>query len=309
MVQLWQLETLLLQRDTYMNYSRPLSQASVGWSQNMGTLRAKNVVRRVSGTIKRLLLENWQRGWILVLWVTVMSVLFTWKFLQYRRKAAFQIMGYCLATAKGAAETLKLNMALILLPVCRNILTWLRSTRARLFIPFDDNINFHKVKGVFQRTISFIRHITLFSYWIPDLGSLQMIAGAIGIGILLHAGNHLVCDFPRLINSTPEMFSHIASDFNHIKPTYVSLLSGVEGITGIAMVILMIIAFTLATRHFRRNVVKLPSPFNRLTGFNAFWYSHHLLGVVYILLLIHGTFLFLVHRWYHKTVRTLKFNY
>lgn len=164
MVQLWQLETLLLQRDTYMNYSRPLSQASVGWSQNMGTLRAKNVVRRVSGTIKRLLLENWQRGWILVLWVTVMSVLFTWKFLQYRRKAAFQIMGYCLATAKGAAETLKLNMALILLPVCRNILTWLRSTRARLFIPFDDNINFHKVKGVFQRIISFIRHITLFSY-------------------------------------------------------------------------------------------------------------------------------------------------
>lgn len=132
----------------------------------------------------------------------------------------------------------------------------------------------------------------------------QMIAGAIGIGIILHAGNHLVCDFPRLIHSTPEKFLLVASDFNNIKPTYISFLCGIEGVTGIAMVILMIIAFTLATRYFRRNLVKLPSPFNRLTGFNAFWYSHHLFAVVYVLLLIHGTFLFLVHRWYQKTVRT-----
>jgi respiratory burst oxidase len=54
-------------------------------------------------------------------------------------------MGYCVTTAKGAAETLKLNMALILLPVCRNIITWLRNTKAARALPFDDNINFHKV--------------------------------------------------------------------------------------------------------------------------------------------------------------------
>lgn len=75
-----------------------------------------------------------------------MAALFAWKFMQYRNRAAFQVMGYCLCAAKGAAETLKLNMALILLPVCRNTLTWLRSTKARFFVPFDDNINFHKVK-------------------------------------------------------------------------------------------------------------------------------------------------------------------
>lgn len=101
------------------------------------------------------------------------------------------------------------------------------------------------------------------------------------------------------------MFALIAADFNNVKPTYVSLLTGVEGLTGISMVVLMTIAFTLATRGFRKNGVKLPSPFNKLTGFNAFWYSHHLLVVVYILLLIHGTFLFLVHQWYQKTVRTV----
>lgn len=271
-IEIWQLETLLLQRDTYMNYSRPLSTASVGWSQNLSALRPTSLVRNVSCTLKCLILDNWQRGWILLLWFMAMAGLFAWKFNQYREMAAFEVMGYCLTTAKGAAETLKLNMALILLPVCRNMLTWLRSTRARHFIPFDDNINFHKI-----------------------------IACAIAIGVLLHAGNHLICDFPRLVNSSPEKFATIATDFNNIHPTYKDLLKGVEGVTGISMVILMTIAFTLATRHFRKNIVKLPAPFNRLTGFNAFWYSHHLFGLVYVLLLIHGTFVFLVHTWYEKT--------
>ncbi|PSS15435.1 Respiratory burst oxidase protein like [Actinidia chinensis var. chinensis] len=268
-IEIWQLETLLLQRDNYMNYSRSLSTASVGWSQNLST---KNLACGLSSKLKRLVLENWQRGWILAVWVMVMAGLFTWKFNQYMERAEFQVMGYCLTTAKGAAETLKLNMALILLPVCRNMLTWLRSTRARLFIPFDENINFHKI-----------------------------IAFAIAIGVLLHAGNHLICDFTRITHASPEKFAKIASDFNNKKPTYKDLLTGVEGVTGISMVILMAIAFVLATRHFRRNILKLPAPLNRLTGFNAFWYSHHLLGLVYVLLLVHGTFLFFVHRWYQKT--------
>ncbi|KAF8388686.1 hypothetical protein HHK36_025366 [Tetracentron sinense] len=271
-IELWQLETLLLQRDNYMNYSRPLSTESVGWSQNTRPFKATNVVRRISCALQSLILENWQRVWIMGLWGVTMSLLFAWKFNQYRNRAAFQVMGYCLTTAKGAAETIKLNMSLILLPVCRNTLTWLRSTRARFFLPFDDNITFHKI-----------------------------IAFAIGIGILLHAGNHLACDFPRLINSSPQEFASVSSDFNNQKPTYKSLLTGVEGVTGITMVILIAIVFTLSTHWFRKNLVRLPAPLNRLTGFNAFWYSHHLTALVYLLLVVHGYFMFFVHKWYQKT--------
>ncbi|KAL3368866.1 hypothetical protein AABB24_009595 [Solanum stoloniferum] len=271
-IELWQLETLLLQRDNYMSYSRPLSTTSVDWSPNIGTSNANNIVKKASRALKCLVLDNWHRGSIILLWFLTMIGLFTWKFMQYRQMEAFQVMGYCLATAKGAAETLKFNMALILLPVCRNMLTRLRSTRARILIPFDDNINFHKI-----------------------------IAHAIAVGIILHATNHLACDFPHLVNSSPEKFALVASDFDKLKPSYISLLTGVEGITGISMVILMTIAFILATRRFRRSVLKLPPPLNLLTGFNAFWYSHHLLALVYILLLLHGTFLFFVHKWYQKT--------
>lgn len=132
---------------------------------------------------------------------------------------------------------------------------------------------------------------------------MQIIAYAIAIGVLVHAGTHLACDFPRLVNSSPEEFAEIAPLFHYKRPTYKDLLTGIEGVTGILMVVLLAIAFTLATPKFRKNLVRLPPPFNRLTGFNAFWYSHHLTGVVYIILLVHGIFLFLAHEWYQKTVR------
>lgn len=62
-------------------------------------------------------------------------------------------MGYCVTTAKGAAETLKFNMALVLFPVCRNTITWIRSkTKIGAVVPFNDNINFHKVKQYIDRT-------------------------------------------------------------------------------------------------------------------------------------------------------------
>eukprot|EP00268_Persea_americana_P027892 TRINITY_DN27146_c0_g1_i1.p1 TRINITY_DN27146_c0_g1~~TRINITY_DN27146_c0_g1_i1.p1 ORF type:complete len:553 (-),score=85.28 TRINITY_DN27146_c0_g1_i1:1114-2772(-) len=198
--------------------------------------------------------------------------LFLWKFFQYKHKAAYHVMGYCLLTAKGAAETLKFNMALILLPVCRNTITWLRNTRLGLLVPFDDNINFHKT-----------------------------IAAAIVVGVILHAGNHLACDFPRLISSSSIDYMPLRVDFGEVKPRYIDLVRGVEGVTGILMVVCMAVAFTLATRWFRRSLVKLPKPFDRLTGFNAFWYSHHLFVIVYVLLVLHGVFLYLVHKWYLKT--------
>ncbi|RLM92695.1 respiratory burst oxidase protein B variant beta [Panicum miliaceum] len=145
-IELWQLETLLLQKDTYMNYSQALSYTSQALSQNLAGLRTKSPIRKISTTLSYYLEDNWKRLWVLALWIGIMAGLFTWKFMQYRNRYVFDVMGYCVTTAKGAAETLKLNMAIILLPVCRNTITWLRNTRAARALPFDDNINFHKAQ-------------------------------------------------------------------------------------------------------------------------------------------------------------------
>ena len=128
-----------------MSYSQALSYTSQALSQSLQGLRKKSRIRRMSTKLLYYLEENWKRILVESLWIMIMIGLFTWKFIQYKQKDAFQVMGYCLLTAKGAAETLKFNMALILLPVCRNTITWLRSTKLGLFVPFDDNINFHKV--------------------------------------------------------------------------------------------------------------------------------------------------------------------
>ncbi|CAM6117656.1 unnamed protein product [Calypogeia fissa] len=266
-IELWQLEALMrgpvggITRDSYLQYS-----------QSLAPQRPKGRLTRWSHGTKYFFSDNWKRIWVVLLWFGVMAGLFTWKFIQYRERVAFDVMGTCLPIAKGAAETLKLNMSLILLPVCRNTITWLRPHLGR-FVPFDDNLNFHKV-----------------------------IAAAIGCAVLIHAGLHLTCDFPRIIMANHAFFEKtVGDDFHYNQPNYWWFLSSWEGVTGILMVILMSISFTFATKWFRRSLIKLPWPFQNITGFNAFWYTHHLFVFVYILFIIHGTTLILSHGFWNKT--------
>ncbi|KAM7273818.1 hypothetical protein ACFE04_028482 [Oxalis oulophora] len=268
------LETLLLQA--------PDQTARVGDSKNLShmlsqrlkpTLDTSSLGKYYRGT-KYFLLDNWQRVWVMALWIGVMAVLFVYKYIQYRNRAAYQVMGHCVCMAKGAGETLKLNMALILLPVCRNTITWLRNkTKLGTVVPFDDNLNFHKV-----------------------------IAGGIAVGVAIHMFYHLACDFPRILHASEERYEPMKQYFGKQPTSYWFFINSVEGVTGIVMVILMAIAFTLAAPWFRRSkVTNLPNCLKKLTGFNAFWYSHHLFVIVYTLLVIHGINLYLTHEWYKKT--------
>ncbi|KAJ4828507.1 hypothetical protein Tsubulata_020336 [Turnera subulata] len=268
------LEMLLLQapnQSVRIGDSRIMSQLL---SQKLKPTQENNPIKRLYQKVKYFLMDNWQRVWIMLLWMGIVAGLFTYKFIQYRNKAAFDVMGYCVSVAKGGAETLKFNMALILLPVCRNTITWLRNkTKLGVAVPFDDNLNFHKV-----------------------------IAVGIIVGVGLHAGAHLTCDFPRLLHATEEEYEPMKPYFGEEQPpNYWWFLKGVEGVTGIIMVVLMAIAFTLATPWFRRNKLNLPKPLKKLTGFNAFWYSHHTFVIVYALLIVHGIKLYLTKKWSQKT--------
>ncbi|PIN26486.1 NAD(P)H oxidase [Handroanthus impetiginosus] len=267
------LEMLLLEHPSQ-------SIGGVGESTNLSQLVSERprltldyVPKRWYRKFQYFLLNNWQRVWVMALWLGVMAALFAYKYVQYKNRAIFGVMGHCVCMAKGAAETLKLNMALILLPVCRNTILWLRSkTRLGVAVPFDDNLNFHKV-----------------------------IAMAIAVGVGIHGISHLACNFPRLLHASPKKYKPLMAFFGDQPTSYWHFVKGWEGITGIVMVVLMAIAFTLASPFFRRNRVNLPKPLNKLIGFNAFWYSHHLFIIVYSLLIVHGIKLYLTHKWYKKT--------
>ncbi|GLJ27963.1 hypothetical protein SUGI_0549180 [Cryptomeria japonica] len=169
------------------NCTRMLSQML---SQKLGHTQMRNPIQRWWQKTQYFVKDNWKRAWILLLWFSIVAGLFTWKFIQYKHQAVYHVMGYCVCTAKGAAETLKFNMALILLHVCRNTITWLRNkTKLGVAFPFDDNLDFHKV-----------------------------IATAIAIGVGLHAGAHLTCDFPRLLHATGAEYKPIKPFFGDERP-------------------------------------------------------------------------------------------
>ncbi|KZV36108.1 respiratory burst oxidaseprotein H [Dorcoceras hygrometricum] len=247
-IEMWQLEALLRgmvgsEEDKKKNCkkSQTLARTMIPkqYRTPMGKFVSKNSER---------FLENWRRILVLTLWMCVNISLFTWKFYQYKKRAAFQVMGYCLCCAKGAAEILKFNMALILLPVLRRTLTKLRESFLGTIIPFDDNINFHK-----------------------------LIALCIAIATLVHTLMHTGCNFLfGYVGNRPWYYRHLDDNPDDF-------------------------SFTLAMHSFRRNVVKLPWPLHHLAGFNSFWYAHHLLALVYVLLIIHGYFIFLTRQWNKKT--------
>ncbi|CAI9105251.1 OLC1v1004135C1 [Oldenlandia corymbosa var. corymbosa] len=271
-IEMWQLEALLRgmvgSEEGVHNTKRTQTLARTMIPKRYRTPISKFLVK---GT--ELIQDNWQRIWVLELWLGVNLTLFALKFEQYRQKPSFEVLGYCVCFAKGAAETLKLNMALILIPVCRRTLTRLRETFLGALIPFDENINFHKI-----------------------------IALAIVIGSCIHILSHIFCNLIRLTSCPSNVFMRIFGEsFAYHQPTYFGLLATLTGTTGILMTFLMSISFTLALHSFRRNVVKLPEPFNKLAGFNSFWYAHHLLGLVYILLILHGYFLLFHVVWYKRT--------
>ncbi|XP_033137907.1 respiratory burst oxidase homolog protein A isoform X1 [Brassica rapa] len=267
------LEVLLLQAPVEDIRDGETKNLSKMLSHNLRVSQSRNLGERVYRGVKYLVLDNWKRVWVMALWIGVMSGLFAWKFMQYKKRSAYQVMGVCVCVAKGAAETLKLNMALVLLPVCRNTITWLRTkTILSSVVPFDDSLNFHKV-----------------------------IAIGISVGVAIHATSHLACDFPRLIAANEETYEPMVKYFGVQTKRYMDFVQSVEGVTGIAMVVLMTIAFTLATPWFRRNKLKLPGPLKKITGFNAFWYSHHLFVIVYSLLIVHGYYVYLIKEWSKKT--------
>ncbi|KAG5578600.1 hypothetical protein H5410_058734 [Solanum commersonii] len=271
-IEIWQLESLLRgmvgSEDGQKNMKRSQTLA-----KTMIPRQYRTPVSKFFSKTSEKIYDNWKRIWVVTLWLSINIILFVWKIEQFKRREAFKIMGFCVCLAKAAGETLKFNMALILVPVCRRTLTQIRESFLGYIIPFDDNINFHK-----------------------------MVAVGITVGAFIHVLFHTSCNFVKLASCPESKFmTALGSNFGYQQPTYMDLVVSVPGLTGILMTLFMLFSFTLATHLFRRNIIKLPWSFHRLAGFNAFWYAHHLLIFVYVLLILHGYFLFLTKEWYKKT--------
>ncbi len=129
----------------------------------------------------------------------------------------------------------------------------------------------------------------------------------IAIGVGLHAGAHLTCDFPRLLHATDEEYEPMEQFFGGKKrpDNYWWFVKGTEGWTGVVMVVLMAIAFTLAQPWFRRNRLNLPKTLKKAHWLQRLLVLTPLVVIVYVLFVIHGYYLYLTKKWYKKTVKFL----
>ncbi|GJJ73464.1 NADPH oxidase 2 [Entomortierella parvispora] len=82
------------------------------------------------------------------LWVLIHVCLFGLAFFNYQYSDNFvnarAMLGLTLPIARGAALVLHVDSGMILFPVCRTLISWLRSTPLNRIVPFDKAIAFHK---------------------------------------------------------------------------------------------------------------------------------------------------------------------
>uniref|UniRef100_A0A8C1JBC6 NADPH oxidase 2 n=2 Tax=Cyprinus carpio TaxID=7962 RepID=A0A8C1JBC6_CYPCA len=177
------------------------------------------------------------------------------------------ILGHALSWARAPAACLNFNCMLILLPVCRNLLSFLRGsiqccsrTAAR---QLDRNLTFHK----------------LVAY---------MIALHTAIHIIAHLFNfERFMDSQLMINNShlPYVLSQIGKNDNrsYLNPIRTNetsqtivMFTTIAGLTGVVITLALILIITSSMEVIRRSY------------FEVFWFTHHLFIVFFIGLVAHG---------------------
>nr|XP_004668843.1 NADPH oxidase 1 isoform X3 [Jaculus jaculus] len=223
-------------------------------------------------TMGNWLVNHWLLVLILVVWLGLNVFLFIYTFLTYEMSDKYyytrEILGTALAFARASALCLNCNSMLILIPVCRNLLSFLRGTCSfcshTLRKPLDHNLTFHKLVAymicIFT-AIHIIAHLFNFEHYSR---SQQAMDGSLAsvLSTLSHpekAGNSWL----NPIQSPNTTVMYVA-------------FTSIAGLTGVLITTVLILMVTSAMEFIRRNY------------FELFWYTHHLFIIYIICLGLHG---------------------
>lgn len=160
------------------------------------------------------------------------------------------IAGYGVTVTRGAASSIMFRSSVLLLPVCRNTITWLRGTVVNRIIPFDGMIGFHKVNA---------------------LGALLF--------VFMHIVGHMF-NFYCITTQPPAdsgcLFREVSWESDFLPSFHWWVFKTVTGVSGFMATLITVAIFLFAL------------PFARRLNFNLFWYTHNLYPLYYFLMLLHG---------------------
>ncbi|XP_052323979.1 NADPH oxidase 4 isoform X2 [Oncorhynchus keta] len=190
---------------------------------------------------------------VLVLWLGANTLVFMRTFLLYYCGQQYhylhQMLGLGLCISRASASVLNLNCSLVLLPMCRSLLTYLRGThtvtsrKARRLL--DKSKTFHVACGV-----------------------------AICVFSVVHVSAHLVNVVNFSVGYSEEFPSLNVARYRGEDPRLI-ILTTVPGITGILLVLILFLMFTASSYCIR------------VSNYEIFWYTHNLFIVFYIILIVH----------------------
>ncbi|KAK1167464.1 cytochrome b-245 heavy chain-like [Acipenser oxyrinchus oxyrinchus] len=207
---------------------------------------------------------------ILVVWMGINIFIFVYFYLFYDLGPQFfytrHLLGPALAWARAPAAVLNFNCLLILLPVCRNLLSFIRGScacfRRSMRKQLDKNLSFHK----------------LVAYMIGLMTAVHTIAHLLNLEWL---NNSRQGDYDTLSTELSEIGDHSNETFlNPIRspsttPSYVAFTT-IAGITGVIITLSLILIITSSMEVIRRSY------------YEVFWYTHHLFIIFFAGLVFHG---------------------
>ncbi|XP_057595531.1 NADPH oxidase 3 [Hippopotamus amphibius kiboko] len=203
-------------------------------------------------------------------WLGVNLYLFIDTFCWYEEEESFLytrvILGSTLAWARASAVCLNFNCMLILLPISRNLISFMRGTSICFRGPWrrqlDKNLKFHKLVA-YAITINATIHI------VAHLCNLERYHWS-----QAPEAEGLVAALSKLDDTSNETYLNPIRTFHTNLIT--ELLMTIAGITGLLISLALILIMTSSTEFIRQ------------ASYELFWYTHHVFIIFFIGLAIHG---------------------
>lgn len=223
--------------------------------------RKDSIVFMTTGWLERkwtglfTFVENYRRQiFFLVLYHLLVLAIFAERayYFSFEREHAGlrRIAGYGVSVTRGAASAMMFTYSSLVVTMCRNLITWLRETPLNQYIPFDSFHGFHKW---FALTALFFTVVHVLGHALNFYH------------IATQPADDLTCLFREVYHLSDELPKFHYWLFNTI--------------TGVTSVLLLLVTATIYV---------FATPFARRYTFNAFWLTHKLCVVFYVLMFLHG---------------------
>ncbi|XP_053241534.1 NADPH oxidase 4 isoform X3 [Podarcis raffonei] len=190
---------------------------------------------------------------LLLLWLSLNVGLFWKTFRIYYRGPQYyylhQMLGLGLCLSRASASVLNFNCSLVLLPMCRILLSFLRGSR---------KVASRKTRRLLDKSKTF--HVTC--------------GVTICVFSVIHVAAHLVNALNFSVNYNEEFLALNAASYHGEDPRKL-LFATVPGLTGVLMVLVLFLMSTASTYAIR------------VSDYDIFWYTHNLFFVFYFLLMLH----------------------